>query len=61
MKSLVLAIVQNWLAIICAECSEVLRRREMGLNEHDFGAKNVSFRAKNEVRICAVNPMKLDK
>ena len=33
----------------------------MGQNEHDFGAKNVSFRAKNEVRICAASPMKLDK
>jgi hypothetical protein len=33
---------------------------EMGQNEHDFGAKNGSLRAKNGVRICAVSPMKLD-
>lgn len=51
MKSLGLAIVQNRLAIVCAGCAEVLRKREMGQNEHDFGAKNVSFRAKKEVRI----------
>ena len=61
MKSFGLAIVQNRLAIICAGCAVQLRRKEMGQNEHDFGAKNVSFRAKNEVRICAISPMKLDK
>ena len=57
MKSLGLAIVQNWLAIVCAGCAVQLRRKEMGQNEHDFGAKNVRLRAKNEVRICAVSPM----
>ena len=61
MKSLGFAIVQNWLAIVCARCTDVLRKSGMGQNEHDFGAKNVSFRAKNEVQICDVSPMKLDK
>ena len=61
MKSLGLAIVQNWLAIVCAGCAVQLRRKEMGQNEHDFGAKNVSFRAKKRERICVVSPIKLDK
>lgn len=57
MKSLGLAIVQNWLAIVCAGCAVQLRRKEMGQNEHDFGAKNGSLGAKKEVRICAIRPM----
>ena len=61
MKSLGFAIVQNWLAIVCARCTDVLRKSEMGQNEHDFGAKNGSLGAKKEVRICAISPMKLDK
>lgn len=61
MKSLGFAIVQNWLAITCAGWAVRLRRKEMGQNEHDFGAKNVSFRAKNEVQILVVSPMNLDK
>lgn len=57
MKSLGLAIVQNWLAIVCAGCAVQLRRKEMGQNEHDFGAKNGRLGAKKEVRICAISPM----
>ena len=48
MKSLGFAIVQNWFAIVCAGWAVQLRRKEMGQNEHDFGAKNVSFRSKKE-------------
>ncbi len=61
MKSLGFAIVQNRLAIVYVWCAVRLRRKEMGQNEHDFGAKNVSFRAKKRKRICVVSPMKLDK
>ncbi len=46
MKSLGFAIVQNWFATARAGCAVQLRRKEMGQNEHDFGAKNDSFKAK---------------
>lgn len=49
--------MQNWLAIVCARCTEVLRKSEMGQNEHEFGAENGSLGAKKEVRICAIRPM----